>query len=108
MKQVGLASDLKTFSENAIEVGRVQQLQKKLDQRRNKLDWGIPLEKLPLMDWDDYVDACEKGRHLIAVAGVIHDVSGFVKDHPGGVAIIKAGVGKDVNLSTSSMLLAQY
>jgi stearoyl-CoA desaturase (delta-9 desaturase) len=32
---------------------------------------------------------------LVAVAGVIHDVTGFVEDHPGGKSLIKSVVGKD-------------
>merc|ERR1712228_390795 len=47
------------------------------------------------MGWDDYVDQCQNGRGLIAVAGVVHDVTDFVNDHPGGKAMIKSGIGKD-------------
>ncbi|KAI9732642.1 MAG: stearoyl-CoA 9-desaturase [Cirrosporium novae-zelandiae] len=94
-KQVGLAYNLKQFPGNEIEKGRVQQLQKKLDQRRSKLNWGIPLDQLPIMEWEDYVEQSKNGRALIAVAGVIHDVSSFVKDHPGGKAMISSGIGKD-------------
>ena len=35
------------------------------------------------------------GRGLITVAGVVHDVTNFIKDHPGGKAMIKSGLGKD-------------
>lgn len=35
------------------------------------------------------------GRGLITVAGVVHDVTDFIKDHPGGKAMIKSGLGKD-------------
>jgi len=94
-KQLGLAYDLKQFRSNEIEKGRVQQLQKKLDRKRATLDWGTPLETLPVMEWDDYVEQTKNGRALIAVAGVVHDVSTFVKDHPGGKAMIKSGIGKD-------------
>jgi stearoyl-CoA desaturase (delta-9 desaturase) len=48
-KQMGLAYDLKQFRSNEIEKGRLQQQQKKLDQKRSKLDWGVPLEQLPVM-----------------------------------------------------------
>lgn len=95
MKKIGLAYDLKTFSANAIEMGRVQQLQKKLDQRRNVLDWGIPIEKLPVMEWDDYIEQSKNGRALVSIAGVVHDISDFVNDHPGGKAMIKSAIGKD-------------
>ena len=29
---------------SVVEKGRVQQQQKKLDQKRSKLDWGVPLD----------------------------------------------------------------
>ncbi|KZL64756.1 acyl-CoA desaturase, partial [Colletotrichum tofieldiae] len=94
-KQLGLASDLKQFRQNEIEKGRVQQLQKKLDQKRARLDWGVPLEQLPVIDWDDFVSQAKNGRGLVAIAGVIHDVTDFIKEHPGGKALISSAVGKD-------------
>lgn len=94
-KQLGLAYDLKQFKQNEIEKGRLQQMQKKLDQKKQTLDWGIPLEQLPIIDWDDYRTEAKNGRALIAVAGVVHDVSDFIKDHPGGKALIASGIGKD-------------
>ena len=94
-KQLGLAYDLKQFRQNEIEKGRLQQMQKKLDQKRSTLDWGTPLEQLPVVDWDDFVAQAQSGKALIAVAGVIHDVTDFVKDHPGGKALITSAIGKD-------------
>jgi len=95
MKQLGLAYDLKQFRSNEIEKGRLQQQQKKLDRIRAKLDWGIPLENLPVMEFEDFQEQARNGRALIAVAGVVHDLSTFVNDHPGGKAMIKSGIGKD-------------
>jgi stearoyl-CoA desaturase (delta-9 desaturase) len=94
-KQLGLAYDLKQFRTNEIEKGRVQQLQKKIDQKRARLDWGTPLDQLPVMEWDDYVEQSKNGRGLVAIAGVVHDVTDFIKDHPGGKAMISSGIGKD-------------
>ncbi|KUJ14433.1 uncharacterized protein LY89DRAFT_686905 [Mollisia scopiformis] len=94
-KQVGLASDLKTFRRNEIEKGRLQQLQKKLDEKRSTIDWGTPLADLPLLDWDEYTTRVAGGEALIAIAGVIHDVKSFIKDHPGGKALIASAIGKD-------------
>ncbi|UZP42211.1 hypothetical protein NXS19_010027 [Fusarium pseudograminearum] len=94
-KQLGLAYELKEFRANEIEKGRVQQLQKKLDQKRATLDWGIPLEQLPVVDWDDFVAQSKAGKGLVAIAGVIHDVTDFIKDHPGGKALINSAIGKD-------------
>ncbi|KZF26010.1 cytochrome b5-like Heme/Steroid binding domain-containing protein [Xylona heveae TC161] len=93
-KQLGLAAGLKEFRRNEIEKGRVQQLQKRLDRERERLDWGIPLHELPVVEWDEFVDEA-RGRKLVAVAGVIHDVTDFINDHPGGKALIGSAVGKD-------------
>ncbi|KAB8237673.1 hypothetical protein ETB97_008006 [Aspergillus alliaceus] len=94
-KQLGLAYDLKQFRANEIEKGRIQQLQKKLDQKRARLDWGVPLEQLPVMEWDDYIELAQNGRGLVVIAGVVHDVTEFIKDHPGGKVMISSGIGKD-------------
>jgi stearoyl-CoA desaturase (delta-9 desaturase) len=32
---------------------------------------------------------------LVAIAGVIHDVSNFIMEHPGGRALIASAIGKD-------------
>lgn len=95
MKQLGLAYDLKQFRSNEIEKGRLQQQQKKLDRVRAKLDWGIPLENLPVMEFEDFEEQARNGRALIAVAGVVHDLGDFINDHPGGKAMIRSGIGKD-------------
>ncbi|ODV92591.1 hypothetical protein CANCADRAFT_1182 [Tortispora caseinolytica NRRL Y-17796] len=94
LKQVGLAWDLKTFSQNAIEQGLIQQKQKKLDQWRRKLNWGVPLEQLPVIEFDDFLEQ-SKERALVLIAGVVHDVTNFVDEHPGGYALIKSAIGKD-------------
>lgn len=95
--QLGLAYNLKQFRENEIEKGRVQQLQKKIDQKRAVLDWGIPLDELPVMEWDDYAERAgtADGRALVAISGVVHDVTDFIQHHPGGKAMISSGIGKD-------------
>jgi len=94
-KQLGFAYDLKTFPQNEIEKGRLQQIQKKLDEKRATLDWGIPLENLPVVSWDDFVAESKNGKAWVAVAGVIHDVGKFIADHPGGKTLITAAIGKD-------------
>ncbi|CAG5149716.1 uncharacterized protein ALTATR162_LOCUS2431 [Alternaria atra] len=91
-----LTYDLKTFRSNEIEKGRLQQQQKALDQKRSTLDWGVPLAQLPVISWDDFqAQASANGAALVAIAGVIHDVSPFIADHPGGKTLIKSAVGKD-------------
>ena len=92
---LGLATGLKEFSNNEVQKGRLQQQQKKLDQWRAKLDWGIPLDRLPVMEFEEFQEQA-KTRPLVLVAGVVHDVGAFIKDHPGGVALISSGIGKDM------------
>jgi len=70
-------------------------MQKKLDRIRAKLDWGIPLEQLPVIEFEDFQEQARNGKALISIAGVIHDVGDFIKDHPGGKAMINSGIGKD-------------
>lgn len=86
---------MKQFRANEIEKGRVQQLQKKVDQKRAKLDWGVPLEQLPVVSWDDFEADALSGKSLVVVAGVIHDVTSFINEHPGGKTLIKSAIGKD-------------
>ncbi|KAF2761846.1 stearoyl-CoA desaturase [Pseudovirgaria hyperparasitica] len=94
--KLGLASHLKQFRSNEVEKGRLQQMQKKLDVRRAKLDWGTPLNELPVYTWDAFVEsAWSEGKALTSIAGVIHDVSSFINEHPGGQALIKSAIGKD-------------
>jgi stearoyl-CoA desaturase (delta-9 desaturase) len=91
-----LSYNLKRFRSNEIEKGRLQQQQKKLDNRRENLDWGVQISELPVMEWDDFKSICERGESaLVAVAGVIHDITAFVNEHPGGKALVGSGVGKD-------------
>ena len=92
----GLASKLQRFPQNEIEKGRLQQRQKKLDRERTKLDWGIPVQSLPVIEFEEFQAECEKGRSLILVAGIAHDVSAFIKHHPGGEALIRSGIKKDM------------
>lgn len=96
LSKTGLAYNLKRFRHNEIEKGRLQQQQKALDNRRSKLDWGVPLAQLPVISWDDFQARCASGEAaLVAIAGVIHDITDFVAEHPGGKALIKSAIGKD-------------
>ncbi|KAF1970420.1 hypothetical protein BU23DRAFT_582135 [Bimuria novae-zelandiae CBS 107.79] len=96
LSKTTLAYDLKRFRHNEIEKGRLQQQQKALDARRVTLDWGLPLSQLPVVSWVEYQARCASGdAALIAITGIIHDVTDFITEHPGGKALIKGWVGKD-------------
>jgi stearoyl-CoA desaturase (delta-9 desaturase) len=93
--RVGLAWDLKRFGQNEIEKSRIQQLRKMVDRREKKIDWGTPISQLPVFEWREYQERIKEGYLLIAIEGVIYDITHFVKTHPGGESIIRSGIGKD-------------
>lgn len=92
---VGLASNLKTFSQNAIEQGLVQQQQKKLDRMRSKLNWGTSLSSLPIWDKDEFVEKCKDQPGFVIINGIVHDVAGYISEHPGGEPLLRTSLGKD-------------
>lgn len=93
--KIGLASNLRRFPQNEIQKGRLQRRQEKLDLECEKVDWGIPLDKLPVMEWEEFQQQARTGCNLIVIRGVVHDVSAFVTEHPGGPAMITGAIGKD-------------
>lgn len=106
-KYVGLAHDLKQFRASEVEKARLQQtqrtletMQRDLDVKVKGMDWGIPLEGLPVMEWDDFIHASKvEKRQLVLIAGVVHDVEAFAAEHPGGKALVTASIGKDATAS---------
>ncbi len=96
---VGLAYDLRTVPQNIIDQGVLQQQQKKLDKKRSKIFWGTPIENLPLMDMDEFNKLSSKDatnrKSLVIIGGIVHDITKFINEHPGGESLIKTCIGKD-------------
>ncbi|SCV01056.1 LAMI_0G09076g1_1 [Lachancea mirantina] len=92
---VGLAFNLKKFSQNAIQQGLVQQQQKKIDRQRSHLNWGTPLTQLPVWDKQEFMDQIKKNPGLVVISGIVHDVAGYITEHPGGETLLQAALGKD-------------
>jgi stearoyl-CoA desaturase (delta-9 desaturase) len=86
---------LKRFPSNEIEKGAYMMQQKKLDQQRSQLKWGPKVETLPIFTMGQVISDTEKGASLVVVKGVVHDVSDFIKLHPGGPGFLKLKLGKD-------------
>lgn len=54
------------------------------------------MDQLPILEWDDYEQQAKSdGRALVVIVGVVHDVTDFINDHPGGKAMINSEIGKD-------------
>ncbi|ODV80957.1 stearoyl-CoA desaturase [Suhomyces tanzawaensis NRRL Y-17324] len=103
--KVGLAWNLQTFSQNAIEQGLVQQQQKKIDRMRNKLNWGATVDNLPVWDRSEF-NARAKEEGLIIISGIVHNVKAFIKEHPGGQALVRASLGKDATKAFNGAVYA--
>ncbi|KAL1921875.1 uncharacterized protein VTP21DRAFT_10517 [Calcarisporiella thermophila] len=94
---IGLTSDLKRFPENEVVKGRLNMKQKKLDRQKSKVDWGVPIRDLPVISFEEFQRLCkQEKRSLILIEGVVHDVSEFIDEHPGGRQIMQYGIGKDM------------
>lgn len=91
----GLASDLKTFSQNTINQGLVQQREKKLAKENNSIHWGPNVSELPIWDKDDYLHNLKENNNLVIISGIVHDVTGYITEHPGGQPLLKSALGKD-------------
>lgn len=72
------------------------QQQRVVDRHRDKLNWGVPINNLPLISAEEFRKLSQSSeRSLVIVNGVVHDITPFVHNHPGGVALIKSSIGKD-------------
>ncbi|KAJ2655626.1 stearoyl-CoA 9-desaturase [Coemansia sp. RSA 1199] len=94
---MGLAYDLKTFPANEIEKGQIQMRMKELEMKRAKLAFGTPVNKLPVFTEEEFLDQVKNyKKQWMVIDGFVYDVKPFINDHPGGAALIRGGIGKDM------------
>jgi len=91
----GLTYNLKKFSPNEIKKGILIMKQKKLDKEKKTLKWGPTKDTLPAYTWKEIETLTSEGASLIVINGYVHDVSNFLKEHPGGEAFLKLKICKD-------------
>ncbi|RDW88578.1 hypothetical protein BP6252_00610 [Coleophoma cylindrospora] len=105
----GLVSEVKTFNQNVIERGRMQQEVKTLEGKERLLlsmqggavGSGAAAATETLWSWDEFQRATSlkvatgPRRDLILVAGIVYDVASFLAVHPGGESLLRSAVGKD-------------
>lgn len=97
---LNLAENLHVVSKEQIEKCLVQQQQKIIDEEKSKLRWGIPIDRLPRMTSVQFVKMAEdeyvkSKKAFVAIEGIVHDVTPFIYDHPGGVTLVETSIGKD-------------
>lgn len=95
----GLIEDLSTTPGDLITQLRIQQRQKVLNKLKSKLNWGTPISKLPLITPTEFKrlisTSAHKDRIYIVIQNIIHDITPFMDQHPGGIPLLKASHGKD-------------
>ncbi|KAI0242549.1 stearoyl-CoA 9-desaturase [Massospora cicadina] len=101
---LGLTYDLKIFPENEVRKGEFLMKEKKLNQCRATINWGVPVETLPSISFDQYRDECANGKCWILIDGVVHDVESFMHEHPGGIKYIQVYIGKDASAAFSGIV----
>ncbi|KIY71476.1 delta 9-fatty acid desaturase protein [Cylindrobasidium torrendii FP15055 ss-10] len=94
MSKLGLAWQLKTFPENEIQKGVLTMHMKKLRDMQEKLTWPESTAHLPVVTYESWQEQSAK-RPLVLISGFIHDLSGFLEEHPGGAHLVKRFIGKD-------------
>jgi len=91
----GLTWALKEFPANEVMKGKLLMMQKKLDHEKAKLVYPGPVAALPPMTWELIQRRVREGQMLVVIEGLIHDVSDFAEEHPGGLALLQGAVGQD-------------
>lgn len=97
LARVRMVSDLATTPKNLVTQLRIQQQQQVLNRMRSQLDWGTPLSKLPRVTTREFrrLSASATDRLYIVIQGIIHDITPFMDQHPGGLPLLMALHGKD-------------
>lgn len=91
----GLTYNLKAISDEEIEKAKLQMTQRNLNVELAKLHLGKKFEDIPFLSWEEFEIRTKKGEQLIVINDVVHDVSSFVHDHPGGRQTLLNHVGTD-------------
>ena len=86
--KLGFASGLITVSPIEIERARHRQHLDHTEDIRK-------LSQLPQITWEEYISQANRGHCLIAIDGVVYDVTDYMGDHPGGRDLIQGAIGKD-------------
>lgn len=92
---LGLTYEMKVFPENEVAKGKLMMAQKRLDHEKAKLIYPSPVMTLTPMTNRDISRKQKEGFSLVVIDNLVHDVTNFVEEHPGGVNFIKSVVGKD-------------
>ncbi|XBW34690.1 hypothetical protein QEN19_000258 [Hanseniaspora menglaensis] len=91
----GFAYNLKKFPQLTIEQGILQQKQKQINRQMKNMNWGSSFDKLPTWSIADFSESLKKNPNLIVINGIVHDITSYISQHPGGESLLLASRGKD-------------
>ena len=103
------------FPDNEVRKGQLTMQLKKLRETQEGLEWPSNNDDLPVISWEScmhdlffyfalvphtsfflfQVQEQAQKRPLILISGFIHDVGGFIEEHPGGAHLLIKMIGKD-------------
>lgn len=99
LSHLRLVDDVAKTPTNLVVQLQIQQQQAVLNRKRSQLNWGTPISKLPVITAREFNKLCvladNKHRIYIVIQNIIHDITPFMDQHPGGIALLKASHGKD-------------
>ncbi|OBA20069.1 hypothetical protein METBIDRAFT_79371 [Metschnikowia bicuspidata var. bicuspidata NRRL YB-4993] len=97
--QLGLVDDIAKAPQSLVTQLQIQQQQQVLNHLKSQLNWGTPISKLPMIATKDFRKLCNsassQNRIYIVIQNIIHDITPFMDQHPGGLPLLKASHGKD-------------
>jgi len=99
LSYTGLTYELNTISNVEILKTRIMLKQYKLNQLKAQLDYGPEEDQLPEESWSSIDKRVAQGAKLVIIDGLVHDVSDFISQHPGGAKILLQRIGKDSTLA---------
>jgi len=92
---IGQTYDLKKFPENEVQKGQIQMKEKVLNKLKQKVDWGLQENEMPIITKEVFNELLHEGYKLIIINNIVHDVTEFMGEHPGGKGILENMIGKD-------------
>lgn len=99
LSQLGLVDDLCCTPKDLIAQLKIQQQQRAINRMKSHLNWGTPISKLPSIKPKEFQRILSSSAHsnhiYIVIQNIIHDVTPFMDQHPGGLPLLKASHGKD-------------
>ncbi|KAL6452764.1 OLE1 Acyl-CoA desaturase [Candida maltosa Xu316] len=99
LEQIGAIEELCRTPDNLVMQLKIQQQQHVINRMKSQLNWGTPISRLPLITPKDFkkiiASSSNKDRIYIVIQNIIHDITPFSEQHPGGLALLKASNGKD-------------